>query len=237
MKRHSRIFIAVAAMISCICLIVIIFLWKTGVKDYLDCYRFLRDAYSSDRIDMDVSVSVNTSLIDVNVDFNAVKIPYRDSTATKFTLLGAMGKVEIYQIGEETFLSTGERYTASELPKDFTALLKWCSELYNSGYTIMREQNGKSIRYQVGVPDDEVAALMKIYGGKLGEMDIHYSGCTLIVAAESGELHSIQLSGTASYTLLTGQKLSADMNVNADINALGNDVKAYSVPGVLKSFD
>lgn len=202
MKRRTKIFMAVAAVISCICLTIVLFLWKTGAKGYLDCYQLLRNAYSSDRIDMGVSVSVNSSLIDVNVDFNAVKIPYGDSTATKFTLHGALGTVEIYQIGKETFLSNGERYTAPELPEDFTGLLKWCAELYHSGYTITREKNGESTRYQVEVPDDEVAALMKSYGGKLGEMDIKYSGCTLIVTAESSKLQSIQLTGTASYTLL-----------------------------------
>ncbi len=234
MKRHTKILIAVATVISCICLTVSLFLMKTGVKDYLDCYRLLSDAYSSDCIDMDVSVSINTSLIDVDVDFNAVKIPYEDSSATKFTFQGAMGKVEIYQIGEDTFLSTGQHYTASELPEDFTVLLKWCSKFFNSGYTFMREKNGESIRYQIGVPDDEVAALMKAYGGKLSEMDIHYNNCTLIVTAESGELQSIQLSGTVSYTILIGQKLIADMNVNAGINALGDEVTIYAVPEIFK---
>ena len=236
MKRHTKIFIAAAAVISCICLAVILFLWKTGAKDYLDCYRLLRHACSSDSIDMDVSVSVDSSLIDVNVDFNAVKIPYGDSAVTKFTLQGAMGKVKIYRIGEETFLSNGERYTGSELPEDFTALLKWCSELYHSGYTITKKRNGDSIRYQMGVPDDEVAALMKTYGRKLGEMDIRYSGCTLIVTAESGELQSIQLSGAASYTILTGQELSEELNVNADINALGDEVERYPVPEIFESY-
>jgi hypothetical protein len=237
LKRRTKSLIAVAAVISCICLVVILFLWKTGAIDYLDCYQLLRDAYSSDSIDMDVSVSVDSSLIDANVDFNAVKIPYGNRTVTKFTLPTILGKVEIYQIGEKAFLSTGEHTTAPELPEDFTVFLKWCSELYHSGYTIMREKNGESIRYQVEVPDDEVAALMKSYGGKLGEMDIRYSGCTLIVTTEGGELQSIQLSGTASYTLLADRELRADMTVNADINALGEEVEVYPVPEALKSFD
>lgn len=237
MKRCTRIFIAVAAVISCICLTVVLLLWKTGAKDYLSCYHLLHEAYSSDSIDMDVSVSVNSSLIDVNIDFNAVKIPYGDSAATKFTLRGALGKIEIYQIGDETFLSTGESYTSSELPEDFTELIKWCAELYHSGYTITREKTGESIRYQVEVPDDEAAALMKSYGGKLGEMDIRYSDYTLIVTAENRELQNIQLYGTVSYTLLATQELSANLNVNADINALGDDVKTYPVPEIFKGFN
>lgn len=234
MKKSTKFFIAAAVLISCICLVAISFLWNAGAKDYLDCYKLLHDAYSSDRIDMDVSVSVDSSPLDVSVDFNAVKIPFDDSSATKFTLHGALGKVEIYQIGEDAFLSAGERYASSELPEDFTELLKWCSELYRSSYTITKEQNGENIRYQVEVPGDEVTAFMKSYGGKLSEIDIRYSDCTLIVTAQSGELRTIQLSGAASYTFPTGQKLSADMNMNADINALGDKVEGFSVPENLK---
>ncbi len=237
MNRNTKIFIAAAALIIWICLAAILFLWKTGAKNYLSCYQVLYDAYSSDSIDMDVSVSVDSSLIDVYLDFNALKFPYRDSTATKFTIYDKMGRVEVYQIEEETFLSTGEKYTISDIPKDFNIFLKRCSQLYNSGYTISREQNGQSTRYQIEAPDDEVAALIKSYDGRLGEIDIQYSNCMLIITIEGGELRDIQLYGTASYTLPTGRKFNAYMKVKADINALGDEVEPYTVPEAFESFD
>lgn len=235
MKRHKKIFPAAAGVIFCICLIIVIFLKRTGIKNYLDCSFLLSNAYSSDRIDMDISVFADTSLIDANVDFNAVKIPYGDSTAVKFTFKSSQGNIELYQIGQNSFLSSGERYTASELPEDFMALLKLGSKLYHSGYTIVREQNGKLIRYKVGVPGEEVADIMKKYGGMLGKMDIRYSNCTLIITAKNRELQSARLSGTLSYNLPAGIKISADMEINADVNALGADVEAFHVPEAIEN--
>lgn len=232
MNRKRMIFITVAAVISCICLATILFLWKTGVKNYLDCYQILYDAYYSDSIDIDITVSVDSSLIDVNLNFNALRFPYGDSTVTKFTTYDKKGRVEVYQIGGKTFLSTDENYTVSVLPKDFTMLLKWCTELYNSDYTITRKLNGESVRYKVEAPDEKVAALMRSYGGRLGEMDIQYSDCVLIVTIEDGALRDIQLYGIASYTLPIGQKIDAYIKVNADINALGDDVETQVIQDI-----
>lgn len=207
-----------------------LFLFKTNTPKYYSCYDILEKAYSSDKIDMDVEVSLDTTLPDISFDFNMVKIPYNDNNAIKYTLDTFLGDFDYYQIGNEFFGEDTENFPYTEIPDSLTNFLIGTAYLYNSGYTISSTEYGDDILYEIEIPDEEIIKLVDTYGGSLKDMDISFNNFTIIVTTEENQLDKVEINGSIKYTMLDKMDLSGDITIKAKINELGDDVEEFIIP-------
>ena len=210
--------------------------YRLTVKDYVDCCRMLMRVYNAEASDLNFAVSVNTSGVNIDTQFNAVRFPFQDDSAVKITVRGKSSDYTFYKIHGRQVSETSEADTGQQaIPKNFMSLLQWGAEVYQSGLDIRTTRDRNRVTYQVDVPDDLVQAFMDSYIGNIDQMEFRYSNCKLTVVSSNGVLTEISLQGTATYQVLFINASSA-VSVRARVNALNGDVVIPDVPdAVVKS--
>lgn len=210
--------------------------YRLTMKDYVDCCRMLMRVYNAEASDLNFAVSVNTSGVDIDTQFNAVKFPFQDDSAVKVTVRGKSTDYTFYKIHGRSVSENSEADAGqTAIPKNFMSLLQWGAEVYQSGLEIRTTKDRNRVTYQVDVPDDLVQSFMDSYIGNIEQMDFRYSNCKLTVIGSNGVLTEIALQGTATYKVLFVNASSA-VSVRARVNAINNDVVIPDVPdAVIKS--
>lgn len=210
--------------------------YRLTMKDYVDCCRMLMRVYNAEASDLNFAVSVNTSGVDIDTQFNAVKFPFQDDSAVKVTVRGKSTDYTFYKIHGRSVSENSEADAGqTAIPKNFMSLLQWGAEVYQSGLEIRTTKDRSRVTYQVDVPDDLVQSFMDSYIGNIEQMDFRYSNCKLTVIGSNGVLTEIALQGTATYKVLFVNASSA-VSVRARVNAINDDVVIPDVPdAVIKS--
>lgn len=210
--------------------------YRLTMKDYVDCCRMLMRVYNAEASDLNFAVSVNTSGVDIDTQFNAVKFPFQDDSAVKVTVRGKSTDYTFYKIHGRSVSENSEADAGqTAIPKNFMSLLQWGAEVYQSGLEIRTTKDRNRVTYQVDVPDDLVQSFMDSYIGNIEQMDFRYSNCKLTVIGSNGVLTEIALQGTATYKVLFVNASSA-VSVRARVNAINDDVVIPDVPdAVIKS--
>lgn len=210
--------------------------YRLTMKDYVDCCRMLMRVYNAEASDLNFAVSVNTSGVDIDTQFNAVKFPFQDDSAVKVTVRGKSTDYTFYKIHGRSVSENSEADAGqTAIPKNFMGLLQWGAEVYQSGLEIRTTKDRSRVTYQVDVPDDLVQSFMDSYIGNIEQMDFRYSNCKLTVIGSNGVLTEIALQGTATYKVLFVNASSA-VSVRARVNAINDDVVIPDVPdAVIKS--
>lgn len=210
--------------------------YRLTMKDYVDCCRMLMRVYNAEASDLNFAVSVNTSGVDIDTQFNAVKFPFQDDSAVKVTIRGKSTDYTFYKIHGRSVSENSETDAGqTAIPKNFMSLLQWGAEVYQSGLEIRTTKDRNRVTYQVDVPDDLVQSFMDSYIGNIEQMDFRYSNCKLTVIGSNGVLTEIALQGTATYKVLFVNASSA-VSVRARVNAINDDVVIPDVPdAVIKS--
>lgn len=210
--------------------------YRLTMKDYVDCCRMLMRVYNAEASDLNFAVSVNTSGVDIDTQFNAVKFPFQDDSAVKVTVRGKSTDYTFYKIHGRSVSENSEADAGqAAIPKNFMSLLQWGAEVYQSGLEIRTTKDRSRVTYQVDVPDDLVQSFMDSYIGNIEQMDFRYSNCKLTVIGSNGVLTEIALQGTATYKVLFVNASSA-VSVRARVNAINDDVVIPDVPdAVIKS--
>lgn len=210
--------------------------YRLTMKDYVDCCRMLMRVYNAEASDLNFAVSVNTSGVDIDTQFNAVKFPFQDDSAVKVTIRGKSTDYTFYKIHGRSVSENSEADAGqTAIPKNFMSLLQWGAEVYQSGLEIRTTKDRNRVTYQVDVPDDLVQSFMDSYIGNIEQMDFRYSNCKLTVIGSNGVLTEIALQGTATYKVLFVNASSA-VSVRARVNAINDDVVIPDVPdAVIKS--
>ena len=210
--------------------------YRLTMKDYVDCCRMLMRVYNAEASDLHFAVSVNTSGVDIDTQFNAVKFPFQDDSAVKVTVRGKSTDYTFYKIHGRSVSENSEADAGqTAIPKNFMSLLQWGAEVYQSGLEIRTTKDRSRVTYQVDVPDDLVQSFMDSYIGNIEQMDFRYSNCKLTVIGSNGVLTEIALQGTATYKVLFVNASSA-VSVRARVNAINDDVVIPDVPdAVIKS--
>lgn len=210
--------------------------YRLTMKDYVDCCRMLMRVYNAEASDLNFAVSVNTSGVDIDTQFNAVKFPFQDDSAVKVTVRGKSTDYTFYKIHGRSVSENSETDAGqTAIPKNFMSLLQWGAEVYQSGLEIRTTKDRNRVTYQVDVPDDLVQSFMDSYIGNIEQMDFRYSNCKLTVIGSNGVLTEIALQGTATYKVLFVNASSA-VSVRARVNAINDDVVIPDVPdAVIKS--
>lgn len=210
--------------------------YRLTMKDYVDCCRMLMRVYNAEASDLNFAVSVNTSGVDIDTQFNAVKFPFQDDSAVKVTVRGKSTDYTFYKIHGRSVSENSEADAGqTAIPKNFMSLLQWGAEVYQSGLEIRTTKDRSRVTYQVDVPDDLVQSFMDSYIGNIEQMDFRYSNCKLTVIGSNGVLTEIALQGTATYKVLFVNASSA-VSVRARVNAINDDVVVPDVPdAVIKS--
>lgn len=210
--------------------------YRLTMKDYVDCCRMLMRVYNAEASDLNFAVSVNTSGVDIDTQFNAVKFPFQDDSAVKVTIRGKSADYTFYKIHGRSVSENSETDAGqTAIPKNFMSLLQWGAEVYQSGLEIRTTKDRNRVTYQVDVPDDLVQSFMDSYIGNIEQMDFRYSNCKLTVIGSNGVLTEIALQGTATYKVLFVNASSA-VSVRARVNAINDDVVIPDVPdAVIKS--
>lgn len=210
--------------------------YRLTMKDYVDCCRMLMRVYNAEASDLNFAVSVNTSGVDIDTQFNAVKFPFQDDSAVKVTVRGKSTDYTFYKIHGRSVSENSEADAGqTAIPKNFMSLLQWGAEVYQSGLEIRTTKDRSRVTYQVDVPDDLVQSFMDSYIGNIEQMDFRYSNCKLTVIGSNGVLTEIALQGTATYKVLFANASSA-VSVRARVNAINDDVVIPDVPdAVIKS--
>lgn len=210
--------------------------YRLTVKDYVDCCRMLMRVYNAEASDLNFAVSMNTSGVNIDTQFNAVKFPFQDDSAVKITVRGKSTDYTFYKIHGR---SVSEDHAADAdqpaIPNNFMRLLQWGAEVYESGLEIRTTKDRNRTTYQVDVPDDLVQTFMDAYLGGIDQMDFRYSDCKLTVTGSNGVLTEVALQGTATYKVLFVNASSA-VSIRARVNAVDDDVVIPDVPdSVVKS--
>lgn len=210
--------------------------YRLTMKDYVDCCRMLMRVYNAEASDLNFAVSVNTSGVDIDTQFNAVKFPFQDDSAVKVTIRGKSTDYTFYKIHGRSVSENSETDAGqTAIPQNFMSLLQWGAEVYQSGLEIRTTKDRNRVTYQVDVPDDLVQSFMDSYIGNIEQMDFRYSNCKLTVIGSNGVLTEIALQGTATYKVLFVNASSA-VSVRARVNAINDDVVIPDVPdAVIKS--
>lgn len=98
--------------------------YRLTVKDYVDCCRMLMRVYNAEASDLNFAVSVNTSGVNIDTQFNAVKFPFQDDSAVKITVRGKSEDYTFYKIHGRQVSETSEADTGQQaIPKNFMSLL------------------------------------------------------------------------------------------------------------------
>lgn len=234
MNKKRKVLVIILVVV---CLLIAGYLaYRLTVKDYVDCCRMLMRVYNAEASDLNFSVSINTSGVDINTQFNAVKFPFQDDSAVKVTVRGKSTDYTFYKINgrqvvDESVADAGQ----PAIPKNFMSLLQWGAEVYQSGLEIRTTKDRNRMTYQVDVPDALVQSFMDSYLGSIDQMDLHYSDCKLTVVGSNGVLTEIALQGKATYKVLF-VNASSTVSVRARVNALNDNVVIPDVPdAVVKS--
>lgn len=142
--------------------------YRLTMKDYVDCCRMLMRVYNAEASDLNFAVSVNTSGVDIDTQFNAVKFPFQDDSAVKVTVRGKSTDYTFYKIHGRSVSENSEADAGqTAIPKNFMSLLQWGAEVYQSGLEIRTTKDRNRVTYQVDVPDDLVQSFMDSYIGTL----------------------------------------------------------------------
>lgn len=210
--------------------------YRFTVKDYVDCCRALMRVYNAEASDLSFTVGVNTSGVDLDANFRAVKFPFQDGSAVQVTVYGKSGDAVFYKINGQSVAADGETDVGeSGIPQNFMGLLQWGAEVYKSGLELRTTRDGRRVTYRADVPDELVQSFLDSYLGSLEQLELRYSDCELTAVTAGGVLTELSLQGTATYKVLFVNASSA-VNIRARVNAVGDDVTIPDVPDtVVKS--
>lgn len=226
------IFIIIAVILTWALVGSAIFMKLTKTPRYYNVYNVIEDTATADRIDMDVSFYLDSTLPDINFDFNLVKIPYDDDNAIKYTVDTFLGPIRYYEINNKIYEEDNENFLYTDVPENLTNFLLGCAYLYGAGYEITTTELEDETMYTIDIPDEEIDKLIDIYGGTLNDMNIIFYDSTITVTAQENRLKKIEIDGTAKYTILDKMDLRGDFTIDATINGINDQVETFKVPKI-----
>lgn len=206
------------------------FLYETKALSYVTCYDIVKEAYMSEKIDMDVVANLDSSLPDMSIDFNLVKMPYGNETAIQYTVDSKLGDFKYYQLDNDIFVEDDGNFPFTNTSENIMNFMVACGKFYNSGVEIVEEkfdQNTKS--YTINIPQEEVRGLFTAYYDK-DFTDYEFSDFTVTVVAQDNELESFEVVGSTSYSVFDKMEASGDFSVYAEVNGINEEVLDFEVP-------